>query len=55
MPALIHSIGGSRALSKEAADAIDRNVTGNVLDKPATPVKPGDTTVPFACGPQPRD
>jgi len=52
MPVLIHSIGGSKALSKEAADAIDRNVTGNILDKPASPVKPGDTTVPFVCGPQ---
>ena len=52
MPVLIHSIGGGKALSKEAADAIDRNVTGNILDKPAAPVKPGDTTVPFACGPQ---
>ena len=55
MPVLIQSIGGGKALSKEAADAIDRNVTGNILDKPVPPVKPRDTEVPFACGPQPLD
>ena len=54
-PVLIHSIGGSSALSKEAADAIDRSVTGNILDEPAPPVEPGVTKVPFACGPQPLD
>ena len=51
-PVLIHSIGGSAALSKEAADAIDRSVTGNVLDEPAPLIEPGATEVPFACGPQ---
>jgi len=55
MPVLIHSIGGGKALSKEAADAIDHSVTGNILDKPADPPKPGDTTVPFPCGPQPLE
>jgi hypothetical protein len=49
---LIHSIGGGKALSQEAADAIDRSVTGNVLDEPAPPIEPGVTEVPFACGPQ---
>jgi hypothetical protein len=53
LPVLIHSIGGGSALSREAADAIDRSVTGNILDEPAPPVKPGETEVPFACGPQP--
>ena len=51
-PVLIHSIGGSNALSKEAADAIDRSVAGNVLDEPASPIEPGVTEAPFACGPQ---
>jgi hypothetical protein len=51
-PVLIHSIGGGHALSKEAADAIDRSVSGNILDEPAPPVEPGVTDVPFACGPQ---
>ena len=27
-------------------------VTGNVLDKPAPPIKPGVTEAPFTCGPQ---
>jgi len=55
MPVLIHSIGGSKSLSREAANSIDRSVTGNILKHPVTPPKPGDTTVPFACGPQPLD
>ena len=55
MPVLIHSIGGGKALSNEAADAMDRSVTGNILDEPAPSVEPGDTKVPFACGPQPLD
>ncbi len=55
MPVLVHTIGGSSALSKEAADAIDRKATGNILDKPATAPKPGDTTVSFACGPRVLD
>jgi hypothetical protein len=55
MPVLVHTIGGSSALSKEAADAIECKATGNILDKPATPPKPGDTTVPFACGPRVLD
>jgi len=55
MPVYIHTIGGGKALSKEAADSIDRKATGNILKEPATPPKPGDTTVPFACGPQPLE
>jgi hypothetical protein len=51
-PVLIHSIGGGNALSKEAAEAIDHSVTGNILDEPAPPIEPGVTEVPFACGPQ---
>lgn len=46
------SIGGSRHLSKEAAEAIDHSVTGNVLEEPAPPIQPGQRDVPFACGPQ---
>jgi hypothetical protein len=48
----IASIGGSRHLSEEAAGALDHSITGNVLDEPAPPVEPGQTEVPFACGPQ---
>ena len=51
-PVLIHSVGGGKALSQEAADAIDRSVTGNILDELAPPIEPGVTEVPFACGPQ---
>ena len=53
MPVYIRSIGGGNSLTKEAANAIDGKVTGNILGKPATLPKPGDTTVSFACGPQP--
>jgi hypothetical protein len=52
MPVYVRSDGGSRHLSKEAAEAIDHSVTGNVLDEPAPPIEPGVTEVPFACGPQ---
>lgn len=52
-PVHISSIGGSRHLSKEAAEGIIPGITGNVLDEPAKPVKAGVTKVPFACGPQP--
>jgi hypothetical protein len=51
-PVYVSSIGGSRHLSEEAAQAIERTVTGNVVDEPAPPIKPGVTKVPFACGPQ---
>jgi len=51
-PVYVYSIGGSRSLSKEAADALDRTITGNVLDEPAPLIEPGVTEVPFACGPQ---
>ena len=52
MPVYVRSDGGSRHLSKEAAEAIDHSVTGNVLDEPAPLIEPGVTEVPFACGPQ---
>ena len=48
----IASIGGSRHLSKQAADALDHSITGTVVDKPAPPVKPGMTNAPIECGPQ---
>jgi hypothetical protein len=51
----VNSIGGSRHLSREAADALDHGITGNVLDEPAPRVKPGITAVPFDCGPQPLE
>ena len=52
-PVQISSIGGTRHLSRDAADALDRTVTGNVVDKSAPPIKSGVTDAPFACGPQP--
>ncbi len=52
-PVYIHSIGGSRHLSKEAAKAIKPTISGNVLDEPAPPIKPGQREVSFQCGPQP--
>ncbi len=52
MPFYVRSMGGSGELSKEAAQALDHSVTGNVLPEPAPAVKPGVTAVPFACGPQ---
>lgn len=51
-PVYVASIGGSSHLSKEAAEAIEPTITGNVLAEPAPPIEPGDTEVPFACGPQ---
>jgi hypothetical protein len=55
MPVYIRSIGGSRHLSKEAAQAIEPTVSGNVLSEPAPRIKPGQIEVPFACGPRPLD
>jgi len=52
IPVYIRSIGGSRHLSKEAAEAIEPTVTGNVVDEQAPPIKPGVTKPPFACGPR---
>jgi len=52
MPVHIQSIGGSGHLSKEAAEAIDPSVAGNVADEQAPPIKPGITKPPFACGPR---
>lgn len=51
-PVYVRSIGGSRHLSEEAAEALDHGITGNVLDEPAPAVEPGQTEVPFACGPR---
>lgn len=51
MPVLINSIGGSEKLSKDAADALDRQVTGNIVDKKTTPPVPGDKSIPFLYGP----
>ena len=51
-PVYVRGIGGSRHLSKEAAEAIDHSVTGTVSDEPAPPIEPGQTDVPFECGPQ---
>ena len=52
------TIWGKR-LSKEAKDALqvlhrmnkDDIITGNVLDEQGPPIKPGQTDVPFECGP----
>jgi len=52
LPVLVQSIGGSRHLSKEAAEAIEPTITGNVVDEQAPPIKPGVTKPPFACGPR---
>lgn len=51
-PVQISSIGGSRHLSEEAAQALEHTVTGNIVEEPAPPIRPGTTEVPFACGPQ---
>ena len=55
IPYAINSIGGSRYLSKEAADALERTIEGNVIVMSGPSVEPGVTKVPFACGPQPRE
>jgi hypothetical protein len=52
-PVYVRSIGGSRHLSKEAAEAIEPTITGNVVDEQAPPIEPGTTKAPFACGPRP--
>jgi len=52
IPVLVQSIGGSRHLSKEAAEAIEPTVTGSVADEQAPPIRPGITKPPFACGPR---
>jgi hypothetical protein len=54
-PVYVSSIGGSRHLSEEAAQAIKRTVSGNVVNEPVPPIEPGVTKVPFACGPQPLE
>jgi hypothetical protein len=51
-PVQISSIGGSRHLSQEAAEALKRTVTGNIIDMPAPPIKPGIMELPFECGPR---
>ena len=52
MPVYINSSGGTRFLSKEAAEAIEPTISGNVLDEPAPSVEPGLKKVPFECGPR---
>lgn len=51
-PYHIGSIGGSKDLSREAAQAFKRTVTGNILPAQATSVLPGATKPPFLCGPR---
>ncbi len=53
--AYIRSNGGTSHLSAESGKALDHDITGNILDKPAPPIKPGQTEAPFACGPQPLE
>ena len=55
MPVYVSSIGGSRHLSEEAAQAIEPTVSGNVANEPYPEIQPGQTEVPFACGPRPLD
>lgn len=52
MPVYINSSGGTRFISKEAAEAIEPTISGNVLDEPAPPVEPGVEEIPFECGPR---
>jgi hypothetical protein len=52
MPVYINSSGGTRFISKEAAEAIEPTVSGNVLEDPAPPVEPGGGGLPFECGPR---
>ena len=54
-PVQISSIGGSRHLSKKAAQALKRTVTGNIVDEPAPPIKPQRMEAPFVCGPRARE
>jgi hypothetical protein len=51
-PVYVRSIGGSRHLSEKAAEAIEPDVTGNVLDEPAPAIEAGQADVPFECGPR---
>lgn len=51
-PYHIGSIGGSSNLSQEAARALKRTVTGNILAEPAPPIPAGVTKPPFPFGPQ---
>jgi hypothetical protein len=52
MPVHVSSIGGSGHLSREAAGAITLGITGNLLEQPAPPLKPGVRNAPFVFGPQ---
>lgn len=52
MPFYINSIGGKKRLSKEAAEAIEPSISGNILDEPAPPIEPGQGDISFACGPR---
>lgn len=51
-PVWIGSIGGSGNLSKSAAAALERTVSGNVLPESAPPVPAGVTATHFVCGPR---
>lgn len=51
-PYHIGSIGGSKDLSREAARAIERTVSGNILPDQAPTVSPGANNPPFPVGPQ---
>jgi hypothetical protein len=51
-PYHIGSIGGSKDLSKEAARALNRTVSGNILPAPAPLIQPGITKPPFVVGPR---
>jgi len=51
-PYHIGSIGGSKDLSRAAAQALNRTVTGNILPAQAPQIQAGITKPPFVCGPQ---
>ncbi len=52
LPVHVSSIGGSNHLSEEAARAIEPTISGTI-GKPASPIQPGQTEIPFECGPKP--
>ena len=51
-PVQISSIGGSRHLSEDAAQALEHTVTGNIVEESAPQIMPGIIDVSFAYGPQ---
>jgi hypothetical protein len=52
MPVHISSSAGTRFIAKEATEAIEPAISGNVLDEPAPSVEPGVEEIPFECGPR---